>query len=208
MKNHIRQKKDVYTLITHWAGEAYTKLCGNEYNDFCKKLWLKTGCLIAADGSNDDKTAPEGLQNYHVPLSHQYLQQAVQLAESNQVEFEEPPPPDTMVVDESNFLPDDQELHKCIDREEDRIADSFVGQKIKGQYKNGWFAGKISYYNKLLEEYYTMSCMRMTPKTTSCLMILMVLRFSYFKVRNLRRTKFCDFPIFWQFCKSLEPQNI
>ena len=80
-------------------------------------LWLKTGCLISTNGSNDDKIAPEGLQNYQVPPPHQYLKPAVQLPQSNQVEFEEPPPSDTMVMDENNFLPDDQELHKLIDRE-------------------------------------------------------------------------------------------
>ena len=80
----------------------------------------------------------------------------MQLPESNQVGFEEPPPSDAMVVDENNFLPDDQELHQRIDREEDRIADSFVGRKIKALYENGWFVGKINYYNKLLEEYYVL----------------------------------------------------
>ena len=119
-------------------------------------LRLKTGCLISADGSNDDKIAPEGLQNYQVPPPHQYLESAVQLPESNQVEFEEPPPSDTMVVDENNFLPDDQELHKLIDREEDRIVDSFIVRKIKAVYENGWFVGKINYCNKLLEEYYVL----------------------------------------------------
>ena len=59
--------KERRILITHWAGEAYTKLCWNEYDDFRKKLWLKRSCLISADGSNDDKSAPEGLQNYQVP---------------------------------------------------------------------------------------------------------------------------------------------
>ena len=94
-------------------------------------LWLKTGCLISTNGSNDDKIAPEGLQNYQVPPPHQYLKPAMQLPQSNQVEFEEPPPSDTMVMDENNFLPDDQELHKLIDREEDRTVDSFVGRKVK-----------------------------------------------------------------------------
>ena len=117
-------------LITHWAGEAYTKLCRNEYNGFRKKLWLKTGCLISADGSNDHKIAPGGLQNYQVPPPHQYLEPAVLLPESNQVDFEESPPSNTMVVDKNNFLPDDQELHEHIDREEDRIVNSFVGRKI------------------------------------------------------------------------------
>ena len=59
-----------------------------------------------------------------------------------------------MVEDENNFLPDIQELHERIDREEDHIADSFVGPNIKALYENGWFVGKINYHNKLLEEYY------------------------------------------------------
>ena len=80
----------------------------------------------------------------------------MELPESNQVEFEEPPPSDTMVVDENNFLPDDQELHEPIDREEDLIVDSFVGRKIKALYENGWHVGKINYYNKLLEQYYVL----------------------------------------------------
>ena len=63
--------KERLILITHWAGEAYTKLWGNEYDNFRKKLWLKTGCLISADGCNDDKIAPEGLQNYQVSPLYQ-----------------------------------------------------------------------------------------------------------------------------------------
>ena len=59
-----------------------------------------------------------------------------------------------MVVNENNFLPDNQELHERIDREEDCIVNSFVGPKIKALYENGWFVGKINYHNKLLEEYY------------------------------------------------------
>ena len=112
--------------------------------------------MISVDGSNDDKIAPEGLQNYQVPSLHQYLEPAVELPESNWVEFEESPPSDTMVADENNFLPDDQELHEHIDKEEDHIVDSFVGRKIKALYENGWFVGKINYYNKLLEKYYVL----------------------------------------------------
>ena len=121
--------KERRILITHWADEAYTKLCENEYDDFRRKLWLKTGCLISVDGSNDNKIAPEGLPNYQVSSQHQYLEPAGQLSKSNQVEFEEPSHSDTM-MDENNFLPDDQELHERIDREEDCIVDRFVGRKI------------------------------------------------------------------------------
>ena len=94
-------------------------------------MWLKTGCLITADGSNDDKIAPEGLPNYQVPPPSQYLESAVQLPESNGVEFEELPPPDTIVANDDNSLPDSQEPSERIDREEDRIIDNFVGRRIK-----------------------------------------------------------------------------
>ena len=89
-------------------GEEYKKLRGDEYNEFRKTLWLKTGCLITADGLNDDKIAPEGLPNYQVPPPSQYLESAVQPPESNGVEFEKPPPPDTIVANDDNFLSDGQ----------------------------------------------------------------------------------------------------
>ena len=116
-------------------------------------MWLKTGCLITADGSNDDKIAPEGLPNYQLPPPSQYLESAVQLPESNGVEFEELPPPDTIVANDDNSLPDGQEPSERIDREEDRIIDNFVGRRIKALYENGWFVDETNYFNKSLEEY-------------------------------------------------------
>ena len=98
--------------------------------------------------------APEGIQNYQVPPPHQYLELTVQSVESNQAEFEDPPFSDVMVAYEKESLPDDQELEKCIDREEDRIVDCIVGCKIKALFENGWFVDKINYYNKSLEEYH------------------------------------------------------
>ena len=78
------------------------------------------------------------------------------------------------------------------DREEDRIVDSFVGWKIKALYENGCLVKSIITTSYMKN---TMSYMRMTPKTTSRLTILMVLRFSYFKVRIFHRSKvswFCN----------------
>ena len=117
-------------------------------------MWLKSGCLITADGSNGDKIAPEGLPNYQVSPPSQYLEPAVQTPESNGVEFEKPPPPDTIVPNDDNSLPDGQEPSKRIDREEDRIIDNFVDRRIKALYENGWFVGEINYFNKSLEEYH------------------------------------------------------
>ena len=99
-----------------------------------------------------------------------------------------------MVVDENDFLLDDQELHKCIDREEAHIVNSFVDWKSKLHMKMVGLLVKSIIATSYLKN--TMSYMRMTLKITSCLTILMVLRFSYFKVRTFHRTKFCDFAIF------------
>ena len=38
-------------LISHWAEEAYKKLCSTEYDTFRFKIWQKSGCLITADGN-------------------------------------------------------------------------------------------------------------------------------------------------------------
>ena len=52
-------------FITHWVGEAYQRLMGDEYAR--TRSFEKTGSLITVDGSEDDKINPEGLPNYVVP---------------------------------------------------------------------------------------------------------------------------------------------
>ena len=104
--------------------------------------FVKRCGLITADGSNDDKIAPEGLPNYQVPPPSKYLGPTVQPPEGNGVEFEEPPPPDTIVANDDNSLPDGQKPSERIDREEDRIIDNFVGRRIKALYENGWLLVK------------------------------------------------------------------
>ena len=54
-------------LIMKWAGNAYCQLNRPSYDKFSWGLFEKTGCLIAADGSEDDKIYPQGLTNYKVP---------------------------------------------------------------------------------------------------------------------------------------------
>ena len=54
-------------LITKWAGNAYRQLNRPSYEKFRWRLFEKTGCLITANGSEDDKINPEGLPNYKVP---------------------------------------------------------------------------------------------------------------------------------------------
>ena len=104
-----------------------------------------------------------------------------------------------MVADENDFLPDDQELHKCIDSEEAHIVNSFVDRKSKLYMKMVGLLVKLIIATSYLKN--TMSYMRMTLKITSRLMILMVLRFSYFKVRTFHGTKFLILQFFGNFAK-------
>lgn len=60
--------KDRRILITNWVGEAYRKT--SKDGQFLRMLYRsfeKTGCLITADGSEDDKINPEGMPGYLVP---------------------------------------------------------------------------------------------------------------------------------------------
>ena len=63
-KLDVKQRR---ILITHWVGEAFNTLMGEDYSKTRYRCFEKTGCLITADGSEDDKIAPEGLTNYVVP---------------------------------------------------------------------------------------------------------------------------------------------
>ena len=40
---------------------------GDDYAEFRLHSWRKTGCLMTADGSEDDSIKPEGLKDYVVP---------------------------------------------------------------------------------------------------------------------------------------------
>ena len=70
MGRKLRGKVDVKKrriLITHWVGEAYSKLMGDDYSKSRWRSFEKTGCLTTADGSKDSKIEPEGLTGYTVP---------------------------------------------------------------------------------------------------------------------------------------------
>ena len=64
-KSHITASEK-RILITHWAGNAYRKLCDSRYDNFRWRLFEKTGSLITADGSEDAKVYAEGLLNYEL----------------------------------------------------------------------------------------------------------------------------------------------
>ena len=50
-------------LVTQWTGKAWRKLSSDKM--FAKKLFIKTGCLMTADGSDDDMITPQGLEPYN-----------------------------------------------------------------------------------------------------------------------------------------------
>ena len=64
------QKLDVKQrriLITHWVGEAYNRLSGEQYASSRWRCFEKTGWVITANGSEDEKIQPEGLHGYTLP---------------------------------------------------------------------------------------------------------------------------------------------
>ena len=42
-------------------------MMAEEHNSFRDHLFQKTGCLVTADGSDDDKVQPGDLKDYKVP---------------------------------------------------------------------------------------------------------------------------------------------
>lgn len=59
--------KERRILITEWAGKAWEKLSEPKYDNLRNSCWTKTGCLMTADGSDDNFIKPEGLPDYNVP---------------------------------------------------------------------------------------------------------------------------------------------
>ena len=49
--------------MTQWTGKAWRKLSSDKM--FAKKLFIKTGCPMTADGSDGDMITPQGLEPYN-----------------------------------------------------------------------------------------------------------------------------------------------
>ena len=59
--------KERRILITYWVGKAFEKLQTSPYEHAKWRCFERTGCLITADGSEDEKIMPEGMPDYVVP---------------------------------------------------------------------------------------------------------------------------------------------
>ena len=53
-------------LITHWVDSVWGTLCSPEYQNLRMRCSEKTGCLMTADGSENNKITPEGLKAYNI----------------------------------------------------------------------------------------------------------------------------------------------
>lgn len=145
--------KDRRILITHWCGKGYKKLLSGEYRDFLLKAWQKTGCLMTADGSDDDLVKPEGLEDYVIPPPALF-EPSADAPTSNQNDAEAR---DEEEVDEEGeddegptIAADDnaEDTDLGEDKEEDRdFNHRFVGRQIKAHYHSGWATGSVIYFN-------------------------------------------------------------
>ena len=145
-------------LITHWVSKAWKKLCSPNYDHFRKRCWEKTGCLVTADRSEDDKITPEGLPSYKVPPPVDYVPAAETLPMPNQPTVED----DTIEEDNEDADEDadgqdepDYNGEEWQDYEDDRIMDApYCGRQMKILYENGWHTGEIKHYNDHFQKYY------------------------------------------------------
>ena len=145
-------------LITHWVGEAWKKLCSLDYDHFRKRCWEKMGCLITADGSEDDQITPEGLPSYKVPPTSDYVPAAETLPMPNQSTGEDGTiEEDNEDADQNADAQDepDDNGEEWEDHEDDHILDApSCGRRMKILYENGWHTGEIKYYDDHLQKYY------------------------------------------------------
>ncbi len=102
--------KERRILLTHWIGEAYNRFLSSENDASRYCCFEKTSCLITADGSEDCKIQPEGLNGYIVPDP---LPSAILVP--HPVSFETPEPTTILADDEvgieDNELQDDENVN-------------------------------------------------------------------------------------------------
>jgi len=154
--------KERRILITNWAGEAYKKLCGSEYDHLRTRCFQKTGCLMTADGSEDHLIAPEGLEDFVVPPPNKYIDPSYELAATVGPNCpvtsheEEDVGSDSEDDEEGLDLPEDPDsITLPQDIPEDRnYQHEHVGKKIRIHYHTGFAMGCIDYFNTRLQKFF------------------------------------------------------
>ncbi|MEO0683927.1 MAG: hypothetical protein AAFY76_02490 [Cyanobacteria bacterium J06649_11] len=147
--------KERRILITHWVGNAYQKLIGPAYDNFRWRMFQKTGCLITANGEEDNLIQPEGLENYKVPPPVEFIEPLSTNPEQPTAATIEEEPNDVQVIDDVEEVQDDEiEVESIPDNVEDRSEDDeLIGRELKALYENGWYKGEIRYFNSRIGKY-------------------------------------------------------
>ena len=112
----------------------------------CGECGKKTGCLITADGSEDEKIQPESLKEYKVQLPMP-MKPAQAPPISNYVDPMDEESETNVIEDEVQQEEGDMFEGNKQDRD---LNDALVGKKVKALYEKGWFIGYIKYFNTLL----------------------------------------------------------
>ena len=135
-------------LLTQWVAGAAKSLQGPDYDRVRKSYFERTGCLITADGSEDDQIKPEGLPNFKVipPMTNPENEIELEIATPEPVEA-----PADVIEPESESeeeVEDMDEQNMEIDDENDRVYNvNLVGNKIHGLYDgSGWNTETVKYY--------------------------------------------------------------
>ena len=123
-------------LITQWDGEAYSKLNGPEYDNLRWICFERTGCLIIADSSDDDRINPECLESYVIPPPLPTPLSDERMA----VEAPTPGGPPHYIlldVDNEEDIPEVGDDDLKVDSQNDRdYQHELVGRNIKALYDN------------------------------------------------------------------------
>ena len=134
--------KERRILITHWAGNSWEKMNTPEYKNLLFRCFQRTGCLITADCSDDDK----GLVGYAVPPP-------LQTVSADDPIVQHPTPDDVPddvceIEEEAETVPEVNDDDLEDDKEADRdYSHNLVGRRIRALYNNGWFTGHVKYFN-------------------------------------------------------------
>ena len=140
--------KERIILLTHWIGEAYNRFLLSEYDTSRYRGIETTGCLITADGSEDSKIPPEGLNGFIVPDP---LPSAISVPDP--VPCKTPGPAtilanDEMEIEDSEFYDNsvdayDDEILEVDDELDRNFEHKLVGHKLKVHHNYGWFTGGL-----------------------------------------------------------------
>ena len=150
-------------LIAQWVGEAFEELKSPNYDNMRKRCFEKIGCLLTADGSNDDLVQPEGLKDYKVmpplPMPGPEVCAEFVVPEPDSEPLDIAPENDdflfTSTDNEDLGIEPEQEEFDRIDDPADRVLTAkLVGRKIRGFYETGWHIGRLEYYNTKIQEYF------------------------------------------------------